>query len=76
MGLDRIYALARQVNQRLHCSQQRAEYIASLLAWEHTISKDSVNLCAEIQAIHAFVFSNLEGDYPIALLNRVQEPTC
>lgn len=77
MDLDRIYALARRVKQRLHCSQQRAEYIASLMAWEYTVSKDSANLHAEIQAIHACVFSNLEGGYRIGLLNRIgQEPTC
>jgi hypothetical protein len=52
MDLDRIYALEKRVKQRLHCSQQRAEYIASLLAWEHTVSKDSFDLLAEIQAIH------------------------
>ena len=53
MDLDRIYALEKRVTQRLHCSQQRAEYVASLLAWEHTISKDSFELFAEIQAIHS-----------------------
>ncbi len=53
MNLDRIYALATRVKQRLHCSQQAAEYIASLLALEHTVSKDSFTLLAEIQAIHA-----------------------
>jgi hypothetical protein len=53
MDLDRIYALEKRVKQRLHCSQQRAEYIASLLAWEHTVSKDSFDLRAEIQAIHS-----------------------
>ena len=53
MELDRIYALAKRLKQRLHCSQQIAEYIASILAWEHTFSKDSFELLAEIQAIHA-----------------------
>ncbi len=53
MDLDRIYALAKGVKQRVHCSQQRAEYMASLLALEHTVSKDSFELVAEIQAIHA-----------------------
>jgi len=52
MDLDRIYTLAKRVKQRLHCSQQRAEYIASLLAWEHTVSKDSFQLLSEIQAVH------------------------
>ncbi len=53
MDLDRIYALATRVKQRLHCSQQMAEYTASLLAMEHTVSKDSFQLLAEIQAIHS-----------------------
>ena len=53
MELDRIYALANRVQQRLNCSQQRAEYIASLLAWEHTVSNDSFQLLAETQAIHS-----------------------
>ena len=53
MDLDRIYALAKRVKQRLHCSQQRAEYMASLLALEHTVSKDSFELLADIQAIHS-----------------------
>ena len=53
MELDRIYALAKRVKQRLHCSQQRAEYMASLLALEHTVSKDSFELLADIQAIHS-----------------------
>ena len=53
MDLDRIYALATRVKQRLHCSQQTAEYTASLLALEHTVSKDSFQLLAEIQAIHS-----------------------
>jgi len=53
MDLDRIYTLAMRVKQRLHCSQQRAEYIASLLALEHTVSKDSFQLLAEIHAIHS-----------------------
>jgi len=53
MDPDRIYALAKRVRQRLHCSQQMAEYTAALLAWEHTVSKDSFQLLAEIQAIHS-----------------------
>ena len=52
MDLDRIYALATRVKQRLHCSQQEAEYTASLLALEHTVSNDSFELLADIQAIH------------------------
>ena len=52
MDPDRIYALAKRVRQRLHCSQQMAEYTAALLAWEHTVSKDSFELLAEIQTIH------------------------
>ena len=52
MDLDRIYALATRVKQTLHCSQQIAEYTASLLALEHTVSNDSFQLLAEIQAIH------------------------
>jgi len=52
MELDRIYALASRVKQRLHCSQQMAEYIASLLTLEHNVSKESLALGAEIQAIH------------------------
>jgi len=53
MDLDRIYALATRVKQRLHCSQQTAEYTASLLVLERTVSKDSFELLAEIQAIHS-----------------------
>lgn len=53
MDLDRIYTLATRLKQRLHCSQQTAEYTASLLALEHTVSKDSFQLLAEIQAIHS-----------------------
>ena len=52
MDVDRVLALAKRVKQRLHCSQQRAEYIASILAWERTVSTDSFQLFAEIQAIH------------------------
>ena len=52
MDLDRIYVLAKRVKQGLHCSQQIAEYTASLLALEHTVSKDSFELVADIQAIH------------------------
>jgi hypothetical protein len=53
MDLDLICALAKRVKQRLHCSQQIAEYTASLLALEHTVSKDSFELLAEIQTIHS-----------------------
>lgn len=53
MDLDRIYTIATRVKQKLHCSQQVAEYTASLLALEHTVSKDSFQLLAEIQAIHS-----------------------
>ncbi len=53
MDMDRIHELAKRVKQRLHCSQQRAEYTASLLAMEHIVSKDSFELLSEIQAIHA-----------------------
>ena len=34
MDLDQIYALAKRVKQRLHCSQTIAEYTASLLVLE------------------------------------------
>jgi hypothetical protein len=53
MEVDRIYALAKKLKRRLHCSQQRAEYIASVLAWERTVHQDSVVLLAEIQAVHS-----------------------
>ena len=53
MDLDGIYALAKRMKQRLRCSQQTAEYTASLLAWELTVSKDSFQLLSEIQAIHS-----------------------
>ena len=53
MELDRIYATAKRLKQRLHCSQQKAEYIASLLALERTVSTDSFQLLAEIHAIHS-----------------------
>lgn len=52
MELDRIYALATRVKQRLHCSRQQSEYIASLLALEHIVSDDSFELLADIRAIH------------------------
>ena len=55
MELDRIYALANGVKQRLHCSYQRAEYIASLLALEQAVSRDSFELLFEIQAVHALL---------------------
>jgi len=53
MDMDRIYELAKRVKQRLHCSQTIAEYTASLLVLEHTVSKDSFELLAEIQAVHS-----------------------
>jgi len=53
MDLDRIFAIAKRVKQRLHCSQQKAEYIASLLTLEHTVSEDSFALLADINAIHS-----------------------
>jgi hypothetical protein len=53
MELDRIYALAKRVKQRLNCSQQMAEYIASILAWEHAANEPRFELLAEIQAVHA-----------------------
>jgi len=53
MDIDRIYELAKRVKQRLRCSQQRAEYIASIVAWEHTVSTDSFELLSEIHAIHS-----------------------
>jgi len=52
MELDRIYALAKRLKRRLHCSQQNAEYIASILTWEHSVGKARFELLAEIQAIH------------------------
>ena len=52
MEFNRIYMLAQRVKQRLHCSQQRAEYIASILALEHTVGEDSFALLDEIHAIH------------------------
>jgi hypothetical protein len=53
MELDRIFALAKIVKQRLNCSQQMSEYIASILALEHAVSEPRFELLAEIQAIHA-----------------------
>ena len=53
MELDRIYAMAKRLKQRLHCSQRKAEYIASLLALEHTVCADSFQLLAEIHAVHS-----------------------
>jgi hypothetical protein len=55
MELDRIYALANRMKQSLHCSYQRAEYIASLLVLEQTVSRDSFELLFEIQAIHSLL---------------------
>lgn len=54
MDLDRIYAMVKQVKKQLHCSQQSAEYIASLMALEHSVTKDSFVLLAEIEAIHSY----------------------
>ena len=53
MNLDRIFTVAKRVQQMLHCSQQTAEYIASLQTLEPTVSKDSFALLAEINAIHS-----------------------
>jgi hypothetical protein len=53
MELDKIYALAKRVKQRFHCSQQMAEYVASLLSLEHIASDDSFELLAEIRAVHS-----------------------
>ena len=53
MELDETYALVTRLKQRLHCSQQMAEYTASLLALERTLSADSLTLLAEIEAIHS-----------------------
>ena len=53
MELHKICALAKRLKQRLHCSQQTAEYMASVLALEHTASNDSFQLLAEIHAIHS-----------------------
>jgi hypothetical protein len=53
MDLDRVFALAKRVRQRLNCSQQQSEYIASLLGCGHNVSKESFVLLAEIQAIHS-----------------------
>jgi hypothetical protein len=55
MELDRIYAAAKRLMQRLHCLHQQADYMASLLALEHTVSKDSFQRLAEIRAIHSSV---------------------
>jgi len=44
MDLDRVYALTNRVRQRLHCSPQRAEYIASILAWEHAVTEHKARL--------------------------------
>ena len=52
MELDRIYATAKRLKQSLDCSQQRAEYMASVLALEDTVSEDSFELLAEIRAFH------------------------
>ena len=60
MELDRIYATAKRLKQRLHCSQQKAEYIASLLALERTVSADSFQLLAEIHAIHSLAIRSAD----------------
>ena len=52
MELERIYPLAKQLKRRLHCSQQMAECIASVMAWEHSVNKARFELLAEIQAIN------------------------
>ena len=53
MELDDIQALATKLKQRLHGSQQMAEYAASLLALEPSIVYESFALRAEIEAIHS-----------------------
>ena len=53
MGLDRIYTLAKRVEQRLHCSREKAEYMASIPAWEVRLSKPRFELRAEIRAVHS-----------------------
>ena len=53
MELEKIYELAKRVKQRFHCSQQMAEYMASLLALAHAVSSDSFELLADIKAIHS-----------------------
>lgn len=55
MELDRIYALANGVKRKLHCSYQRAEYVASLLVLEQSVGRDSFELLFEIQAIHSLL---------------------
>ena len=52
MELERIYATAKRLKQSLHCSQQKAEYMASVLAMEDTVSEDSFQLLAEIRAFN------------------------
>lgn len=52
MELDRICVTAKSLKQNLHCSQQRAEYMASVLALEDTVSEGSFELLAEIRAFH------------------------
>ena len=49
MELDKIHATAKRLMQKLHCSLQHAEYMASLLALEGTVSKDSFQLLAEMR---------------------------
>lgn len=60
MELDRIYATAKRLKQRLHCSQQKAEYIASLLALERTVTADSFQLLAEIHAIDSLAIRSAD----------------
>ena len=61
MEPDKIHALAKRVKQRLGCSQQRAEYIAFILALEHTVAKESFALLAEINAIHTLHSPSVAG---------------
>ena len=55
MELDTIYALAERLEQKLRCSHQMAEYIASILAWEHSVTKPGFELLAEIQAVQSLL---------------------
>jgi len=45
--------MATKLKRRLHISQQMAEYTASLLALERSVSNESFALRAEIEAIHS-----------------------
>lgn len=53
MDLDKILDLAKRLKLRFHRSQQRVEYMASLLALEHTVGKPRFELLAEIDAVHS-----------------------